>query len=445
MLQIYRVLKICLTRLAFGIAAIATLNSVMIDFAHTATPQTYIDSAGFYPLLTGNMRASDPKVAEFLDHPFSAGVSARTDWGKLEPVDNQYDWSYIDEILAVAASSKKKVMLRIVSAWMSPDWVYDAGAEAFWYTEKHNNDQLSRMPVPWDAVYLRKWRDFIQALGARYNNNPNLAVIAITGASRSSEMYLPNADKDIKQWYDIGYSDQKIVNTWKTIIDEFADAFPDTALILPVSIILDNDEVTTEIVEYGTDKYPFHLATKIAYWTQASSDNYPPTAAMIAATSRSAHSGLEPAGSMQVDPAVELAIDWKTVTWIEPYDRQVDDMAKLYDEVTRHKQMVSSTCFQSFVRSNDAIRLRWANPSGYKGFSKVRILKKQGNYPESAADSAAKVLYEGNSSTSITDKDVSANTNYFYTMYELPSEYVIGHLQANPSNSGLSGSRCSSR
>jgi len=415
----------------------------LTQVANAASPQTFIDDAGIYGLLPGNVRVNDGRVSRFLDHPLTAGISVRTDWKTLEPVDDKYDWSYLDDMLAVAAESDKKIMLRVVSAWMSPDWVYEAGAKDFWYNEKHNNNQLSRMPVPWDTIYLNKWRDFVKALGERYNNNSNLAVIAVTGASRSAEMYLPNSTEDIAQWDAIGYSETKIVSAWTFIIDTFAAAFPDKPIILPVSNIRTNDNAATEsVVEYATNTYPWHLATKIAYWKDTNDSDYAPTAAMIDATNRSAHGGLEPAGAMEIDPAVSLAISWKTVTWIEPYEKQIDDLADLYDEVTRHQQIVSSACMQGYVRASNTVRLRWTTPSGYTGYQGVRIVRKEGIPAQGINDPNATIIYEGSESTATTDTNVVNGKDYFYTMFEMPSGYIVGQLAADPGGKGALAERC---
>ena len=58
-------------------------------------------------------------------------------------------------------------MIRIAAGWHTPDWVYDSGAEPFDYIER-TTDGASRMPVPWDGVFLDHWGDFLRAVGQRY-------------------------------------------------------------------------------------------------------------------------------------------------------------------------------------------------------------------------------------------------------------------------------------
>ncbi|HKF93696.1 MAG TPA: hypothetical protein VKB96_03670, partial [Gammaproteobacteria bacterium] len=37
--------------------------------------------------------------------------------------------------------------------------------------------QIEPMPLPWDPIFQQKWGAFVQALGARYGNNPNVSYV----------------------------------------------------------------------------------------------------------------------------------------------------------------------------------------------------------------------------------------------------------------------------
>src|SRR5438876_1051046 len=53
------------------------------------------------------------------------------------------------------------------------------------------------MPVPWDPLYRAKWEEFITALGARYDFNPQLGYIVMTGFCQVAEAYLATEQADI--------------------------------------------------------------------------------------------------------------------------------------------------------------------------------------------------------------------------------------------------------
>ena len=53
------------------------------------------------------------------------------------------------------------------------------------------------MPVPWDPLYKAKWEEFITALGARYDNSPQLGYMVMTGFCQIAEAYLATEQADI--------------------------------------------------------------------------------------------------------------------------------------------------------------------------------------------------------------------------------------------------------
>ena len=57
--------------------------------------------------------------------------------------------------------------------------------------------QIEPMPLPWDPVFQQKWGAFVQALGARYGNNPNVAYITMGGPGRRREAYFCFAPYDM--------------------------------------------------------------------------------------------------------------------------------------------------------------------------------------------------------------------------------------------------------
>ena len=66
-----------------------------------------------------------------------------------------HDWSYVDSMITEARGHGKRIMLRVRPSWETPDWVYDAGAEPFWYYERNDGGRLQRMPVRQAAAIPR--------------------------------------------------------------------------------------------------------------------------------------------------------------------------------------------------------------------------------------------------------------------------------------------------
>jgi hypothetical protein len=187
------------------------------------------------------------------------GLSWRFKWAEIEPQEDQYDWQPIDTAMTTTKNSGKKVMLRIVAGVNSPDWLYNTGAKAFEFRNTHLSqpryyrDSL-RMLIPWDEAYLSKWEKFIRAFGQRYNGHPSIYSIQMTGGGYIGEMNLPKA---YAQWRQMGYTDEKLIATWKRIIAAYQLAFPDTPTNLDINEPLGRrSNVLEPVVAYVLATYP---------------------------------------------------------------------------------------------------------------------------------------------------------------------------------------------
>ena len=59
---------------------------------------------------SGQGTGQDPFV---YSDPDVDGISVRQNWGDLELTEGVYDWSYLDNVTAMAAAAGKAVLLRI--------------------------------------------------------------------------------------------------------------------------------------------------------------------------------------------------------------------------------------------------------------------------------------------------------------------------------------------
>jgi hypothetical protein len=162
--------------------------------------------------------------------------------------------------LEATSSIGKKIILHTVPGVQTPEWVYQAGAKPFNFTNrnllngKFYNESLN-IPVPWDEVYMAKWERFIQGLGRRYNRNPHIYGVVMAGGGWLDEMNLPKAHEE---WKRIGYSDEKLIAVWKRLIDTYRKAFPDTPTILSINEPLGQrrSNVLKPVVSYVLETYP---------------------------------------------------------------------------------------------------------------------------------------------------------------------------------------------
>jgi hypothetical protein len=258
---------VAFSRLPMGLKMVSMIFLIMLWYGGMgACPAAA--NGGIYSLLDLNAVPADlPELAD----PSVAGVSVRFHWKAIEPRQGEYHWELIDRSLALAQKYKKQVMIRVVAGVFSPEWVYQAGA----VTAKPNFDeqrlkrlakwgqvtpqrlkmiaQVRQAPVVWDPIYLQHWLDFVRAFGKRYDGNPAIFSIQMTGGGLAAEMGL----RPEFQWERFGYSDGRIIDTWKTIIDAYQASFPRTPTNLDIlEPIRGQSHATQQVVDYCLTKYP---------------------------------------------------------------------------------------------------------------------------------------------------------------------------------------------
>src|SRR5438552_944918 len=119
--------------------------------------------------------------------------------------------------------------------------------------------KIEPMPLPWDPIFQQKWGAFIQALAARYGNNPNLAYVVMGGPGRRQEAYFCFTD------YDMDYFNNTLggLPNWEAgvewIIDKYGTYFPNTPFMLAMGDPIptsDGDASLEAMVGYGMAQHP---------------------------------------------------------------------------------------------------------------------------------------------------------------------------------------------
>jgi hypothetical protein len=139
-------------------------------------------------------------------------------WSQLEPAPGTYDWTLIDA--ALAASKPKPVFLRVIAGTQSPAWFPRADEI---HVPNEGEGTSGWMPVPWNATFLADWGQFITAYGARYDGNPEIAIIEGGGDGPEGEAILTGS---YAEWAAVGYTVQVYANAIATLIQDFKTAFP---------------------------------------------------------------------------------------------------------------------------------------------------------------------------------------------------------------------------
>lgn len=105
-------------------------------------------------------------------------------WKDLNPADGVYDWSPLDDRIARAALDGKQFSFRVFTmageiygGHEIPGWVLDKGAVILPFGE----------PDYSNCVYQEEWGRFVNALLQRYDGNPDIAFIDISGYGNFNE------------------------------------------------------------------------------------------------------------------------------------------------------------------------------------------------------------------------------------------------------------------
>jgi PKD repeat protein len=204
------------------------------DTTFTVQP-IYAASTGLY--VTGNRNSYT--AMSTLNNANIDGLVVRADWsflesaeGKSNSADANYNWSYLDTEINAAVSAGKKVALSVTAGIRTPSWVYHDGAQAFHFTLNGTPEQI---PVPWDPVFLTKWETFVTALGQRYDSNPAITRVDLTGINtNTTENFLPHTATDVTNWQAIGYTRTKLETAWESIADTWAHAFAGKQISLAI-------------------------------------------------------------------------------------------------------------------------------------------------------------------------------------------------------------------
>src|SRR5580704_8097547 len=139
-------------------------------------------------------------------------------WSQLEPAPGTYDWTLIDA--ALAASKPKPVFLRVIAGTQSPAWFPRADEI---HVPNEGEGTSGWMPVPWNETFLTDWGQFIAAYGARYDGNPQIAVIEGGGDGPEGEADLAGT---YAQWAAVGYTVPVYAAAIARLIQDFKAAFP---------------------------------------------------------------------------------------------------------------------------------------------------------------------------------------------------------------------------
>jgi len=187
---------------------------------------------------------------DFLDQDWITGGTLIYTWSQIEPEEGKFCWNIIEDDIYLWTSHNKRVSIRVMTSYhreATPHWVYKAGAR-----------RVGRDPVFWDDVFYSKWSHFVEAFAHRFDGNPAVEFIEITGTGRWGETFVPSWDNPQK-WLEAGYNQELYITHIKRVIDLFRRHFKSTPLVIQLSHPFPNLDPKGEhlpwvIAEYAVER-----------------------------------------------------------------------------------------------------------------------------------------------------------------------------------------------
>ena len=197
-------------------------------------------------------------------NPNVDGIVLRADWDKIEPTEGKVDFSYFDRGLELAKKYNKRIEILVPAGKHSPQWVYVAGAEKFYFHHR-NGKPADYMPIPWHPVLQEKFGNLIKQLGERYDSSPYLSFVIMTGFGHSTEAWFAGPN-DMDEYNAIG-GNAKWLEGMKWFAALYNRAFPTTPFLIAMCPPSRDDEgraTLKRFVEDSVKDYPRRFGLKAA-------------------------------------------------------------------------------------------------------------------------------------------------------------------------------------
>lgn len=207
-------------------------------------------------------------VPSSTEAPYLGGFAVVIDWREVEPQRGRYDFTFIDARVATARKYGMGVRLRVNAGTQAPDWAKGIGGAPVkaYDHQRHVETTIGRF---WTAAYQSSWRELQSTLAARYDANPTVREVNVSGTGvLSSEVMLLMATDKVPStgrtngayWLAAGYTEAQRQAALAGDIEFMATAWPHTRLDLCLHPMQTLD---------ATGKVTSTVATTVAVFDQA--------------------------------------------------------------------------------------------------------------------------------------------------------------------------------
>lgn len=238
------------------LASVSSAERIEQAAALRFEPGQPVPFLGLFTSIPGNYGLRD--AARFVEeistaNPHITGFTVRLQWRVFHPEPDRIDWAGLEELLTAAAKADKLITLSLIPGGASPHWIYQAGALRVGPVRM--GARMIQTPLPWDPGFMELYTADLEAIAARYGNDPRLFGVTVLGHNfnyAGEEMHAPAVDALLP----FGWTEQTVVENWRHWIDTYARLFPAKRLALVVSQTYRRapERITRAIVAHFADR-----------------------------------------------------------------------------------------------------------------------------------------------------------------------------------------------
>lgn len=232
------------------------ITIISLYFAINAQAQ-FTGHSGVYYLGTANIPISTTNY----NNPNINGVVVRFRWNDIEPSPNNFNWAYIDGEIAKATTYNKKVCLQPLG---TTDWLDSIGATQYYYIDKNTfhttYGQVISDVIPWDTIYVNRYKILLQNLATKYANNTTVSYVNTIGGAFSRglpDSVLTDTTLLITQpfWTAHNYNADTLGHLMNQMTDYYMSLFPTTHLWCSVDYVSFQTNATGQLKNYLASIY----------------------------------------------------------------------------------------------------------------------------------------------------------------------------------------------
>ncbi|MDX2172202.1 MAG: T9SS type A sorting domain-containing protein [Bacteroidota bacterium] len=214
------------------------LTITSLFFAINALAQ-FTGHSGVYYLGTANIPISTTQYS----NPNISGAVVRCRWNDIESTPGNFNWSFVDGEIAKAVTYNKKISLQPLG---KPDWLDSIGVQKYFYIEKStfspNFGQVVSDIIPWDSIYVKRYKQFLVQMANKYANNPVVTYVNAVGGNFSRglpDTVIVDTVTLAKQafWVTYNYNADTLGHLMNNITDYYMSLFPTTPMWCSVDYV----------------------------------------------------------------------------------------------------------------------------------------------------------------------------------------------------------------